>query len=443
MNLKHNIPEYGVSEFNKIFREVLELNFGYVKIRGEISEIKSATKGQLYLMIKDNSSIISAVIWESKIKYLKIQPEVGIEIIAVGKITSWSRYKTTYQLDVDNIEIAGEGALLKLIEERRKRLTNKGIFDEKNKKTIPLLPNKIGIITSPTGAVIHDIINRLKERFPIDTDLFPTPVQGDEAPSLIIKAIQAFNSINYPNQPDVIIIARGGGSVEDLMVFNDERLVMAIFESSIPIISAIGHETDTTLVDFASDVRAPTPTAAVEIATPVRKELVLKINSWSERLSNSINMKFNYYNDQLNSLNRLLKEPSYILDNYKEKFSNSTKALFKSCNLLIKNKLNILHKNYLRLKSPLEIWKLKNIQSQNLFKNLEIQISKKIDSDFFLFKSLVRLLNSNSIDFNLKKGFVILKKSKKIIRKSTQLKKYNSLQINFIDNKVDVKIEKN
>ena len=159
MNLKHNIPEYGVSEFNKIFREVLELNFGYVKIRGEISEIKSATKGQLYLMIKDNSSIISAVIWESKIKYLKIQPEVGIEIIAVGKITSWSRYKTTYQLDVDNIEIAGEGALLKLIEERRKRLTNKGIFNEKNKKTIPLLPNKIGIITSPTGAVIHDIIN--------------------------------------------------------------------------------------------------------------------------------------------------------------------------------------------------------------------------------------------------------------------------------------------
>ena len=238
MNTRHNIPEYGVTEFNKFVRDILESNFGYVRIRGEISELKSAAKGQLYITIKDKNSILSAVVWTSKIEFLSMQPELGLEVIASGKITTWSRYKTTYQLDIDNLEIAGEGALLKLIEDRKKRLAAKGVFDAKYKKPLPYPPTKIGIITSPTGSVVYDIINRLTERFPVNVDLWPTAVQGNEAAKMIINAIKGFNDDHYSEKPDVIIIARGGGSVEDLMVFNDEKLAVSVFESIIPIISS-------------------------------------------------------------------------------------------------------------------------------------------------------------------------------------------------------------
>ena len=170
MQNKINIPEYYVSEFNKLFRDVIESNFSYVRIRGEISEIKTATKGQIYLTLKDDDSIISGVIWRSKKEYLQFTPKLGIEVIVTGKITTWSRYKTTYQIDIDKLEIAGEGALLKLIEERKKRLQTQGLFDQKYKKSIPYLPLRLGIITSPTGSVIHDIINGLKDRFPINVD---------------------------------------------------------------------------------------------------------------------------------------------------------------------------------------------------------------------------------------------------------------------------------
>ena len=270
------------------FKEVIESNFNYVRIRGEISEIKPATKGQIYLTLKDNDSIINCVIWGSKKKYLQFKPELGIEVIATGKITTWSRYKTTYQIDIYNLEIAGEGALLKLIENRKKRLAAKGIFDEKYKKNIPFLPKKVGIITSPTGSVIHDIINRIKERFPIKVDLWPVLVQGKESTGTIVKAIKGFNDNTYIEKPDVIIIARGGGSVEDLMTFNDEELAIAVFESKIPIVSAIGHETDTTIIDYVSDLRAPTPTAAAEKVVPVRNELVQQVKICTERILHSM-----------------------------------------------------------------------------------------------------------------------------------------------------------
>ena len=443
MEIKHNIPEYGVSEFNKIFRDILESNFNYVRIRGEISEVKSAAKGQLYITIKDKNSIISAVIWESKLKYLKLQPEIGMEIIATGKITTWFRYKTTYQLDIDNLEVSGVGTLLQLIEERKKRLAAKGVFDKKNKKTIPFLPNKIGIITSPTGSVIHDIINRLKERFPVNVDLWPTSVQGIEASNLIIKAIKGFNDKNYQKKPDVIIIARGGGSVEDLMVFNDEKLVMAVFESKIPIISAIGHETDTTILDFVSDLRVPTPSAAAEKVVPVRKELIHQVSICSNRLFNSIDSRVKYFDGLISNLTRLLKDPKFILDKYKEYVLAYSKELSNSYKILFEKKFNMLHTCFLRLKSPEEILKLKKVQSKNIFKNLELQILQIINLNSFSLKNLKRLLNSNSIDFNLKKGFVILKKSNKIIKRSDQLRKHNNLQIKFYDKLVDIKIEKN
>ena len=441
MIIKNNIPEYGVTEFNKLVRNTLESNFGYIRVRGEISEVKLASKGQYYITIKDENSILSAVIWESKIKFLVMLPEIGMEIIAIGKITTWSRYKTSYQLDIDNLEVAGEGALLKLIEERKKRLALKGVFDEKYKKPLPYIPNKIGIITSPTGSVIHDIINRVKERFPVSVDLWPAAVQGKNAAEMIINAIKGFNDDYYIDKPSVIIIARGGGSVEDLMVFNDEKLALAVFESSIPIVSAIGHETDTTIIDLASDIRAPTPTAAVEKVVPVRKELILQVNRWKDRLINSINSKINYSTDLFSQFVRLLKDPKYILDNHREKFifiNSNLSACFK---LLIDKKNNELQQYCSKLKLPNELLNIRNIQSQNLFKNLDLQISQKIKDNSFSLTSIIRLLNSNSINNNLKKGYVLLKKYNKIIKRAKELEKNDDVQIKFFDKQVDVKIK--
>ena len=212
MNSSLNIPEYGVSQFNKAIKDIIEDHFSYVRIKGEISEIRVATKGQIYITLKDKNSILSAVVWELKKRSLTFEPEIGMEVTLTGRVTTWSKFKTTYQIDVDKIEIAGEGALLKIIEERKKRLKEKGYFDQETKKKIPYLPSRIGVITSPSGSVIHDIINRVSERFKTPIDLWPVAVQGTEAPRNIIEAINGFNSIDDQNKPDVIIIARGGGS---------------------------------------------------------------------------------------------------------------------------------------------------------------------------------------------------------------------------------------
>ena len=197
MNVKFNIPEYGVTQINKALKEVIEDNFSYVRVKGEISEIREATKGQIYITLKDETSILSAVVWEQKKRSLTFEPEIGMEVILTGRITTWSKFKTTYQLDVDKVEIEGEGALLKIIEERKKRLIEKGYFDNENKKQIPYLPSRIGVITSPTGSVIHDIINRISDRFKTHIDLWPVAVQGSEASTNIIDAILGFNKFTF------------------------------------------------------------------------------------------------------------------------------------------------------------------------------------------------------------------------------------------------------
>ena len=442
MQSKINIPEYYVSEFNKSFRDVIESNFDYVRIRGEISEIKPATKGQIYLTLKDNDSILSAVIWESKKKYLKFSPEPGIEVIATGKITTWSRYKTTYQIDIDKLEIAGEGALLKLIEDRKKRLQEKGLFDQKFKKNIPYLPSKLGIITSPTGSVIHDIINRLKQRFPIDVDLWPVAVQGSEAATSIIDALKGFNCSSFINKPDVIIIARGGGSPEDLMAFNDENLAMEVFKSHIPVISAIGHETDTTIIDFVSDLRAPTPTAAAELIVPLKKELENNLYNFSDRLNYLIRNKFSTNNELLSNLLKFLKAPNYILKSYKEKFQLACVSLNKNANS-IHEKKSFVFKNLIRIIKPPDIFvKLKKDEIQKLHSNLGRTMDNNKDYQKRNFNELLRLLNSNSINNNLKKGYVLLSKSKKIIKKSSQVNERDSIKIKFYDKTIGVNIKK-
>ncbi len=436
-----NIPEFEVSEFNQAFKDVIESNFNYVRIKGEISEVKTATKGQIYLTLKDEDSILSGVIWDQKKKYLDINPEVGLEVIATGKITTWSRYKTTYQIDIDRIEIAGEGALLKLIEERKKRLQKKGYFDENKKKALPFLPERLGIITSPTGSVVHDIINRVNDRFPMPLDIWPVSVQGVDAAENIINAVKGFNKMKF-DKPDILIIARGGGSTEDLMAFNDENLATSIFDSKIPIISAIGHETDTTIIDLVSDLRASTPTAAAEKAIPVKLELIEKIKNLQLRLIAKVNSQIQSKKENYEYLNKFLKSPSSIVNNYKEKLLDDVKNL----TLLIENKFNISKLNLFNLGksviSPDSLISLKQTKINNLSKNLNLNITNNYKDKFEKYKSNIRLLKSNSISANLKKGYAILMDKRKIIKNTKKVAIDDQLSVKLIDGTISIKVKK-
>ncbi len=441
MKNKINIPEFHVSEFNKAFKEIIEHNFNYVRIKGEISEIKTATKGQIYLTLKDNNSILSGVVWEQKKRYLEIKPEVGLEIIATGKITTWSRFKTTYQIDIDKIEIAGEGALLKLIDERKKKLQKKGFFDQKNKIPIPYLPTRIGIITSPTGSVIYDIINRVKDRFPMPLDIWPVSVQGIDAVSSISLAIDGFNSI-LKDKPDVIIIARGGGSTEDLMAFNDEDLATKVFQSKIPIISAIGHETDTTIIDLVSDLRASTPTAAAEKVVPVKYEIEEKIRVLSTQLENKIQYKLQGYRDNFEYLNKLLKAPKFIINIYNEKISR----IFKNLNIIIFNKIDIYNLNLSKISNFIIAPEATIKVKKNLIIEASRNIEKNVLNNYKIKKdnlnSNVRLLSSNSISKNLEKGYSILVTDDKIINSTKKIKLNDVVKAKLKEGSLKLKVKK-
>ncbi len=441
MNNRVNIPEFEVSEFNRTFKDIIEANFNYVRIKGEISEIKTATKGQIYLTLKDNNSILSGVIWEQKKQYLDILPELGLEIIATGKITTWSRFKTTYQIDIDKIEIAGEGALLKIIEDRKAKLQKKGFFDENNKKAIPYLPTRIGIITSPTGSVVYDIINRVNDRFPLPLDIWPVSVQGNDAVSSISNAIIGFNEM-INERPDVIIIARGGGSTEDLMAFNDEELATRVFSSNIPIVSAIGHETDTTIVDMVADLRASTPTAAAEKTVPIKYEIEEEIKKLYFQLDNKIKYKLRITKDNFEYLNKLLKEPNLIISLYNEKINQSLKKL----HLSIKNKLNSFNINLLNVANlinfPDNDIKIKKILVKDLTRNLEKNFTEIYRNSNLNLQSNIRLLNSNSIASNLKKGYSILLNKNKILKSVKNLETNNNIKAKISDGELELTIKK-
>lgn len=442
MNYSINIPEYEVSQFNRALKEVVENNFDYVRIRGEISEVKIATRGQFYLVLKDNESILSGVIWDQKKKYLKFNPEVGMEVVVTGKITTWSKFKTTYQIDIDKIELSGEGAILKLIEDRKKRLKAKGLFDKEKKKTLPFLPSKIGVITSPTGSVIHDIINRIKDRFFVAIDVWPTSVQGAEAADAIIQAIKGFNNMPQIDQPELIIIARGGGSTEDLMAFNDENLAFAVFESSIPIISAIGHETDTTIIDYVADVRASTPTAAAEKAVPVKNELKQLVSTLEQRLNFLIKGRIKSDKNYLENLNKFLKAPNLVVNIFRDKLIRAYADLKSEINNQI-NKKNLILNNFDKIiKPPLSKIELNKSLLNNLNKNIEKNIvEKKLISKENLLK-LSRLLYSNSIAANLKKGYSILTKKNKIVKTSKDIKINDSMKAQLQNGSLEIVVKK-
>src|SRR6202795_4886443 len=281
-----NVVEFTVTELSAALKRTVEDAYGYVRVRGEVSGFRGPSpSGHVYFRLKDDKAVLEGVIWKGVYGRMRVKPEEGLDGIVSGKLTTFAG-SSKYQIVIDTLEPAGIGALMKLLEERKKNLAAEGLFDEARKQLIPFLPNVIGVVTSPSGAVIRDILHRLADRFPRRVLVWPVSVQGDKAAgegAAAIAGLNALPELGALPRPDLIIVARGGGSLEDLWSFNEEIVVRAAADSMIPLISAVGHETDVTLIDFAADRRAPTPTAAAEMAVPVRSELIDRIDSLARR----------------------------------------------------------------------------------------------------------------------------------------------------------------
>ena len=415
--VRENIQEYSVSEISDSIKGTLENSFGYVKVRGEVSGLSKPASGHIYLNLKDDKAVIKAIIWRSAAARISFVPEDGLEVICSGKLTTGysDRYpgRSDYSIIVDSITPAGEGALMALLEQRKKKLAAEGLFEEQNKKSLPKYPETIGIVTSPTGAVIKDILHRLNERFPCNVILWPVPVQGQDAAQLISDAVDGFNNLSSKDEvniPDLIIIARGGGSIEDLWPFNEEIVIRSIFKSKIPIVSAIGHETDTTLIDFVSDLRAPTPTAAAEISTPDKEELLRDINEKHNRLNYSINLYLDNLKDNFISIkDRLPVSLKLFLNNLTSYFQNISQLL-----------------NFRVLGEQLKSSKVELISLEESLlkaKNILVErLQKELDNKSMLLESL-------SYKSVLKRGYSVTRSSNKIIKSKQDLKDESELII--------------
>src|SRR5882757_4191864 len=331
-----NLPEFSVTELSAALKRAVEDQFAMVRVRGEISGLKFHSSGHVYFDLKDDKAVLNAVIWRGTVARLRIRPEAGMEVILIGKLSTFAG-SSRYQIIVEQVELAGLGALMAMLEERKKRLAAEGLFDASRKKKLPFLPEIIGVVTSPTGAVIRDIMHRLEARFPRRVLLWPVAVQGDKAAAEITAAITGFNAFggrlhrNLP-RPDLIIVARGGGSVEDLMAFNDEAVVRAAAASTIPLISAVGHETDTTLIDFAADMRAPTPTAAAEMAVPVRAELLTQTLEFERRMLNCFTKGLKDRQRHLAQLVRVLPRAESLFATPRQRLDTASERLGQSLN---------------------------------------------------------------------------------------------------------------
>lgn len=412
-----NEKEYTVSEISAEIKRFVETKFNHIRIKGEIFGAKRADSGHYYLSLKDENAVISAVCWKGVASSLKVKPEDGLEVIVSGKITTFPG-KSSYQLVIEQMEVSGTGTLLKLLEERKKQFAAEGLFDPIYKKKIPYLPQTIGVVTSASGAVIRDIIHRVRERFPSYILLWPTPVQGEGSAEKIAAAITGLNQLpingNIP-RPDVIIVARGGGSLEDLWPFNEEIVVRAVFASKIPIISAVGHETDTMLIDYVADLRAPTPTGAAELAVPVRAEIEANLATSESRLRHSLNRYFNNLTTLLQGLNRGIPNLSQILLEYQQRLDDRWERLDVAFGNLISNKQSQIERNNLR---PYYILNIFEKKQENL-KNLSLR------------------LDSVSVDSVLKRGFTWVRNEKQqTVYSVNDARRSSSLEIRFADGSI-------
>ncbi len=437
---KSNAGEYSVSEIANALKRTLEDTFGHVRVRGEISGFKGpSASGHCYFSIKDEGAKLDAVIWRGSFNRLRAKMQEGLEVIATGKITSYP-LKSNYQIVIDSIEPAGVGALMALLEERRKKLAVEGLFDAARKRPIPYLPQVIGVVTSPTGAVIRDILHRLNERFPRHVMVWPVRVQGESCAREVAAAIAGFNDM--ARKPDVIIVARGGGSLEDLWGFNEEVVVRAAAASAIPVISAVGHETDTTLIDHAADLRAPTPTAAAEKAVPVRADLVVEIASLQARLQTGLGRSMDERQTRVRSAARALPRPDELLALVRQRFDSASGRLMRA----LKANTREHGTRFTRVAPRLSLAPMRTLIS-NERRSLDLSgrraaqaLSRLVAFQRQRFDGVAKLADSLSYKSVLRRGFALVRDEKgRPVHHAGDVRQWAALRLEFADGEVNVR----
>jgi exodeoxyribonuclease VII large subunit len=438
----HNNPAYSVSELNAQLKRTIEDNFGQVRVRGELSQFKvHGASGHAYFTLKDEKSVLSGVCWRGTVTRLGFKPEDGLEVIATGKLTTYPG-KSQYQLVVESMEPAGAGALMALLEKRKAQLLAEGLFAPERKRPLPFMPQTIGIVTSPTGAVIRDILHRLRERMPCHVLVWPVLVQGEGSAEQIARAIAGFNALAPDGaipRPDLLIVARGGGSLEDLWAFNEEIVVRAAAASEIPLISAVGHETDTTLIDFASDKRAPTPTAAAEIAVPVRAELQLSLENMGSRMQVATHRLLTHRGEHLTALARALPRPEQFLATATQRLDDWAERLGESLPRLCERKTQALALAAAKLTPSLFTTAFAQcehrvaLQSERLQDRLQRALRSKED----MVHQLSRMLDALDARAVMNRGFALVRgKNGTLITHAAQAEK--RMEIQWTDGSVTV-----
>ena len=417
-----NALAVSVSELSGKLKRMVEGEFGHVRIRGEISGYKRVASGHAYLCLKDDAAVIDGVIWKGQASQIAFRPEDGVEVVATGRLTTYPG-RSKYQVIIERMELAGAGALMALLEKRRAALAAEGLFDAARKRALPFVPRTIGVVTSPTGAVIRDILHRLEDRFPSHVLVWPVKVQGEGAAEEVAAAVRGFSAMSEGERPDLVIVARGGGSIEDLWAFNEEVVVRAVAASVIPTISAVGHETDTTLCDHAADRRAPTPTAAAEMAVPVIADLRLTVASHGQRTERCAHRYVERGRERLTACARLLPTRDRLLGPQRQRVDDAGARIDRGLERRVAEARRRLDRDAGALRPAL--------------------LQRQLDAARQRLADLGRLLGTVNPDAILDRGYVrITSREGETLTSAAAAKVAGALTLRFRDGAVDAKVER-
>lgn len=438
-----NSPEMTVSELASALKRTVEDNYAFVRVRGELGRVVLAKSGHLYFDIKDEGATLNTVMWKGNAGRLPFKPEEGLEVVAEGRLSTYPG-RSNYQMIAERMRPAGLGALMQLLEERKKKLAAEGLFEQERKKPIPFLPAVIGVVTSPTGAVIRDILHRVRDRFPVHVIIWPALVQGEKAAAEVEAGIRGFNAIRPGGpipRPDVIIVARGGGSIEDLWPFNEERVVRAAADSVIPLISAVGHETDTTLIDYASDRRAPTPTGAAEMALPVRTELMAQVETLGGRLTRRLLGTLERRKLELRSASGRLPKPDALMAKARQRLDLASQRFGGSLSRMVARKRARFDQagGGLRPAALRREIVARRGEVERLATRLPPAMERRLRRMREALTGQARVLQSVSYERVLARGFALVTRSDgALVRSATSVADGDALRLRFADGERDV-----
>lgn len=435
-----NTPEFSVSELSGAVKRTLEGEFGRIRVRGEVGRVVRARSGHIYYDVKDDRNTLACTTWKGQAARLSVQPEEGMEVIVTGRLTAYGA-QSKYNMNVEELEVAGAGALMAMLEKRKQQLTAEGFFAPERKKPLPYLPEVIGVVTSPSGAVIRDILHRLRDRFPRRVIIWPVAVQGKPCAPEVANAIRGFNAMpEGAPTPDLIIVARGGGSIEDLWGFNEEIVVRAAAESGIPLVSAVGHETDTTLIDYAADQRAPTPTAAAEMAVPVRLDLMGWVDQQGARMTQTLRVGLRQRTQRATDLARalprpdtLLSQPRLRLDLNSERLPNALRARTNAGRMALSRLEGRMTPNTLRVSLRAQDQRLQTATAR-----LAPRAQSQVAALRAKLEALERMRLSLGYEETLKRGYAVVWGDDAVVTSHKALKLAETLEIEFADGRKPV-----